>query len=49
MTDKHNMSLKASKTVFESKSVMFFGYILDEYGSRAAEHNLTPIEKMVAP
>ena len=49
MADKHNMSLKASKTIFGSKDAMFFGHILDEHGSRAAEHNLSPIEKMVAP
>ena len=49
MADKHNMSLKASKTIFGSKSVMFFGHILDEHESIVAEHNLTLIEKMVAP
>jgi hypothetical protein len=27
----------------------FFGYILNEHGARAAMHNLTPIEQMVAP
>jgi hypothetical protein len=26
-----------------------FGYILNEHGARAATHNLTPIEQMVAP
>jgi len=35
--------------VFESKSAMFSGHILDKDGSMAAEHNLTPIQKMVAP
>ena len=27
----------------------FFGHILNEHGARAAKHNLTPIEQMVAP
>ena len=46
---KNNMSLKASKTSFGEKEAMFFGHILDKDGSHAAEHNMTPIEKMVAP
>lgn len=49
MALKNNMSLKAGKTVFGSDQCMFFGYILDKDGQRAAEHNLSPIEKMVAP
>ena len=49
MADKNNLSLKAGKTIFGAKQCIFFGHILDEHGERATEHNLTPIEKMVAP
>ena len=49
MAQKENWSLKASKTYFGYPESQFFGYTLNEHGSRAAEHNLTPIEQMVAP
>ena len=49
LADRNNMSLKASKTIFGAKECMFFGYILDKDGKRAAGHNLCPIRKMVAP
>ena len=49
LADRNNMSLKASKTVFGATECMFFGHILDKDGKRAAEHNLCPISKMVAP
>jgi len=49
LADNNNMSLKASKTIFGAKECMFFGYILDKNGKRAARHNLCPIKKMVAP
>jgi hypothetical protein len=49
MADRNNMSLKASKTIFGTTECMFFGHILNEDGKRAADHNLDPIVKMVAP
>ena len=49
MALKNNMSLKAAKIVFGAHECMFFGHILDEHCERAAEHNLAPIAKMVAP
>lgn len=49
ITSKNNTSLKVNKTVFGSKECVFFGFILNEHGQQAAEHNMTPIEKIVAP
>ena len=49
MADKNNMSMKASKTFFDSLDAEFWGHILDKNGHRAAIHHLEPIRNMVAP
>ena len=49
MAHDNNMSLKASKTCFGAESAEFWGYTLDEHGSRQAEHNMAPIMRMTEP
>ena len=44
-----NMSFKAKKTVFGAPSGEFWGHTLDVEGSRQADHNMAPLERMVAP
>ena len=43
------MSLKASKTCFGVTKVEFYGHEISEQGTCKAEHNIAPIETMVAP
>ena len=43
MAHDNNMSLKASKTCFGAESAEFWGYTLNEQGSKQAEHNMAPI------
>ena len=49
MADKNNMSFKASKTCFGTNEVEFYGRTINAEGVRYADHNLAPIERMVAP
>ena len=49
MADKNNMSLKPSKTCFGVREVEFYGRVINKDGVRHADHNLTPIERMVPP
>ena len=49
MAHAENMSFKAKKTVFGAPSAEFWGQTLDVEGSRQADHNMAPLERMVAP
>ena len=49
MAEEEHWSFKGAKTFFGFPESQFFGYVLNEHGMRAATHNLTPIEQMVAP
>ena len=49
MAEKEHWSFKGSKTFFGFPESQFFWYVLNKHGMRAATHNLTPIEQMVAP
>ena len=49
MADKNNLSLKPSETCFGTREVEFYGQVINKDGVRHANHNLTPIERMVPP
>ena len=49
MADKNNMSFKATKTCFGTKTVEFYGRTISCDGVCHAPHNLEPLKTMTAP